>query len=583
MMESVEQRRVRTHLSRVERALRVHASAPGAEKLRAARVRHLDRLNVYWRTGRFPKNHDAPHPVPVFIDGDGALCAVADLLIHDGHEGLARAIATRMKNFYLRDMVDHDLARWIAHSGLTLDELAWIQPSYSAEWRECREPCVEVCVEAGPDHYEWDGRSLRAIAARQGPRQSAPPNRVWKSKTGVTWGSRPGSLSRFSGDDWEHVADLPAQAASGAWTSDGEDVLAFGKEVVRLSPRGPISIEDSAAPKAATAGSGWTGAWGIDGETWVVGGTTALHIRKGVPARVAFPPITGVKWVYGGSVEFPMADVTGTGPDDVWFIGWAPGPMHWDGTSLATFEWPMRWGNIPHATIQISAVWTQAPSDAWFGGNDLLGHWKDGVFTSYDLDGGQRGVWIRGMAGSSPDDVWAVGIRNAHGLYPGPKSGLALHWNGNAWRSFDVGDVELDVVHEAARGTVWLEPSGAGCKKHAPDRSCLARKAAACKASGLSNANSTSESGEKSHPRDPAPLASIPLPLQRVTTEAPAPAARSEVAREAPAANAVPESKNLDRTSLTPSAFRWQGAAAAVASLVALGAAWLLRRRGRPR
>lgn len=83
------------------------------------------------QAGRFPRNHDADARVPVFIDEHGGRCAVAELLVRDGQSALANRIAAHMKNFYLREMIDDDLASWIRTSGLTLEELAWIQPSYS--------------------------------------------------------------------------------------------------------------------------------------------------------------------------------------------------------------------------------------------------------------------------------------------------------------------------------------------------------------------------------------------------------------------------------------------------------------------
>jgi hypothetical protein len=568
MNRSEEQQRLRHHLSHVEHVLRERAvdHLPAAE--RARRRAHLDRLGDYWRSGRFPRNHDAPVRTPVFIDQHGGRCAVAELLCCDGREALALRIAATMKNAYLRDMADDELGAWVRGSGLTLDELAWIQPAYSPEWALCDQPCAEICAEQAPEHYEWDGAALRPVGRAAG----APlPDRVWRAEDGTLWGIGPSGLSRQGKEGWEPVAPLPKGADRGAWPTKDGSLLAYGREVVRMSKgeRGfrEEPIAGSTVPDAGPAPQ-WSGAWGAGDEAWFVGGTIALHLARGEVTRVAFPPILDAA---RGTIEEPMYTVRGTGARDVWFAGSGTGPMHWDGSQLATFEPVDPFGNVAHATTQLAAIWTQSPGEAWFGGNDTLGRWKDGVWTGYLMDGGQRGAFVYDIAGSGPSDLWAVGARNAHRMYPGGTRGLALHWDGKRWRSFDVG-AEIRFVYQPAPGKVWLVASAAGCSRYTRDERCLAEKREACRKIGQLHKLEGPE--EKLQPSDPTPLDPAPRPLVPViTTITPV----EKAARATPASDAAREPEEDERRPTTP-AIAWIAGGASGALLLGL-LAWLRRRR----
>ncbi len=126
-----ERVRLFRHFKSVEQRLKTYYNRTTQGILDLHRTRHLDNLHDYWVQGEFPRNYDRPHqPVPCFIDRDGRVCAVAHLLIASGYSELAHQIANQANNAYITEMAFPALNEWVAQSGLTLSELALIQPSY---------------------------------------------------------------------------------------------------------------------------------------------------------------------------------------------------------------------------------------------------------------------------------------------------------------------------------------------------------------------------------------------------------------------------------------------------------------------
>lgn len=137
------------HLAHVEYVLR-QGAAPSAE-LGKTRAHLLDALHTYWQVGIYPHNagvpgrkrrvllarqfEGGPDAVPIFIDEHGHPCAVAQLMLTAGAEPLARRIVATDNTGYLAEMEVSGLAEWVAGSGFSVDDLAWIQPSYqSTPW-----------------------------------------------------------------------------------------------------------------------------------------------------------------------------------------------------------------------------------------------------------------------------------------------------------------------------------------------------------------------------------------------------------------------------------------------------------------
>ena len=125
-----EKLRMRVHLEYVRDLLAARpATSPALE---GRRTELLGYLGDYIAKGITPVNSYVPDRNPVFIDAEGNICAVGYLLERSVGRAVPDAIAKRHRLDYLEDIAAQEpaVASWIASSGLTLDELASIQPGY---------------------------------------------------------------------------------------------------------------------------------------------------------------------------------------------------------------------------------------------------------------------------------------------------------------------------------------------------------------------------------------------------------------------------------------------------------------------
>ena len=106
------------------------ARAAWRKKLAARRQDDIQRLHDYWVAGQFPVNRDADGMLNVFVDDQGHLCAVANLLKLSGQDTLVAQTAEDQNFIVLRDVHDGPLMGWMLTSGLTQEEIALIQEPY---------------------------------------------------------------------------------------------------------------------------------------------------------------------------------------------------------------------------------------------------------------------------------------------------------------------------------------------------------------------------------------------------------------------------------------------------------------------
>jgi len=181
-----------------------------------------------------------------------------------------------MKNARIADMHDDELVEWADGAGLTLEELARIQPSYDGPWfiREyeaCAKTCI-VCDRPAKKGYEWDGKKLVPRTNAIGLMRS-PGFRGWQVD----------SYGR------------PRHADGSGYRS-----FDFGHPPRRLST-------------AFDAGSN---------DAWFAGNGVLAHLEND----------TLTEYDVRGQEVFTLI---GTGPSDVWILraGFA-GALHWDGSRL---------------------------------------------------------------------------------------------------------------------------------------------------------------------------------------------------------------------------------------------------------
>lgn len=143
--------------------------------------------------------------------------------------------------------------------------------------------------------------------------------------------------------------------------------------------------------------------------------------------------------------------IWGTADNDIWIVGENNDMLHWNGSTITTYETP-REGVFG---IGLATVWGSSPDDYWAGGSITNGimHWDGSSWviiptpdmypsSDYELFG------ILDIWGSSSSDVWAVG-----------ELAKVLHWNGSSWEGYDFGPTDQDIYHESFFGVWGFSPS----------------------------------------------------------------------------------------------------------------------------
>jgi hypothetical protein len=123
-----ETARIQAHLYEVIRILKMNSSLGAGHDTQRGKV--IAQLAAYAECGVFPENHLSAVRTPVFIDARNVHCAVGYLMSVNGFEELAREVSAWNNTVYLRDIPVSRLEEWMAYSGLSVDEMALIQPGY---------------------------------------------------------------------------------------------------------------------------------------------------------------------------------------------------------------------------------------------------------------------------------------------------------------------------------------------------------------------------------------------------------------------------------------------------------------------
>jgi len=146
-----------------------------------------------------------------------------------------------------------------------------------------------------------------------------------------------------------------------------------------------------------------------------------------------------------------LRDVDASSATDAWAVGYANGSSgvngmprttlatHWNGTAWSTIATPQPGTNFR----QLYAVKAFSAGNAWavgwyydssLHGEGLVLHWNGSAWSQVTApDPGTSGTTLEGVAGSGPNDVWAVGYytnSGEHGVLGHP---LAIHYDGTAW------------------------------------------------------------------------------------------------------------------------------------------------------
>ena len=262
----------------------------------------------------------------------------------------------------------------------------------------------------------WDGTGWGSAA----PVTSDIYYGVWGSGSDDVWVAAQGVLLHWDGGAWTDASIGSSIGGCGVWGSGPDDVWAVG------GPPPSVLHWDGVAWTEASSGTSETlfGIWGSGpSDVWAVGSRGCiLHWDGTAWTRAVDNPDD-----YGVS----LSGVWGSGPDDVWAVGERSSPIdvgsgvirHWDGTGWTSRETTPAGASLDLECAELTDVWGSGPNDVWVtGGNyvyvgtssdrwvrhcsGILLHWDGAGWTSRStgLAGG-----LRGVGGSGPNDVWAVG------------------------------------------------------------------------------------------------------------------------------------------------------------------------------
>jgi hypothetical protein len=191
-------------------------------------------------------------------------------------------------------------------------------------------------------------------------------------------------------------------------------------------------------------------------DVWAVGDDQPM----GRGYRPLFERWNGRVWSIVGSPEVngSLSSLTASGSSDVWAVGSLAYPRvgtlteHWDGRAWSVVPSP-----TPHASdAGLTAVAGSGPDDVWAVGGyqmqpsapgggtrvrggvgrPLIEHWNGSAWTILDQSGIPNGG-LSDVVSLGPDDAWVVGVAQPVGstsAYP-----LIEHWEGTSWTVVDAG------------------------------------------------------------------------------------------------------------------------------------------------
>jgi len=235
--------RVATHLAHVIAKLRARGKSGPV----------LDALDAYTAAAVFPASEAPWGMLPSFVDPcSGARCAVAHLVETTAGTALVEALDRDHHDAFISVFAeDPRFIAWADTSGLTLEELAWIQPSYSSVPLPSIDPDIRVDV--------------AAEIATAAPQPDGLPHGFTLAHAGASYRSHHGADDAFY-----NVRVLALEGAIGETNGDHELAFAAHARIGQeLRFWGQVNTDGDIA--------GWTIGAGVD------------RFGEGLPAAWTFP------------------------------------------------------------------------------------------------------------------------------------------------------------------------------------------------------------------------------------------------------------------------------------------------------
>jgi hypothetical protein len=257
-----------------------------------------------------------------------------------------------------------------------------------------------------------------AVGGSGGPED--PPHALYEHFDGSSWtaveGPSPGALvNQLLGVDEMSATDVWAVGRVDDGSGD-RPLLVHGDGTTWTAFDAPPLTSSGRAIAVSASGPA---------DVWAVGSTGDPTLANEQALLLHFDGSAWTQVDVGSTVgggQSRLVAVAALAPDDVWAVGshhLGPLILHFDGTAWSRADVPT------HGPLD--AVLAIAPDDVWAAGASILHYAGD---TWAERSRLRQGAEITGLAGSSPRDLWGVGIRE---LANGGSAAVVVHSDGGAW------------------------------------------------------------------------------------------------------------------------------------------------------
>jgi hypothetical protein len=173
-----------------------------------------------------------------------------------------------------------------------------------------------------------------------------------------------------------------------------------------------------------------------------------------------------------------LRDIDAVAANDIWAVGSAYDGvtedfsllLHWDGTS---------WTNVPgpdelHGYVTPKAVEAIAADDAWVVGSTgetpgtaqaMALHWNGSAWSSVPLPQLEDDIersYLEDLIVFAPNDIWAIGWQVRDLISRKEGKPLFLHWNGKTWNLMPGEGLDIEDTPSSSRGAYIPAISGTG-------------------------------------------------------------------------------------------------------------------------
>jgi hypothetical protein len=261
---------------------------------------------------------------------------------------------------------------------------------------------------------------------------------------------RSGSMAHFDGAAWEAINEESLVNL--------HDIHAYPGGAIAVGTAGTVLRHNGAAWAAENVDPRYelAGVWETNGLTVAVG----RYAPNNIDWNPAILMNTGGGWTDAGVVgnAHRLFDVWGSGPTDVYAVGWAGEILHYDGGAWAIADpgsgdaafLTSVSGTSPDNVLAVGrtddlrglacyfdgSLWTKAT----FGGvQELRGAWMDGPGSAFAVGSAgairrlTEGSWST-MTSPTKDELFCIWGSSASDVYAAGWQGALIHFDGTSWR-----------------------------------------------------------------------------------------------------------------------------------------------------